>query len=91
MTETIELRETTVRTVGGVQVGVGNILVDDYQAADGSSRHGLTARLHPEDGSRLVVGAGSVVALGDRRWEVVDVVSGGDEGLGTVTLRAAAG
>jgi hypothetical protein len=82
----IELTETTMERVGGVEVGVGNILVDDYERADGSTVHGLTARLHPEDGPRLVVGPGSVVQLGGERFEVVDVVSGGEDGLGTVTL-----
>jgi hypothetical protein len=87
MADELELTETTAETVDGVRVGVGNILVDDYELPDGTSRHGITARLHPETGGRFVVGPGSVVALGDARWEVLDVVSGGADDLGTVTIR----
>jgi hypothetical protein len=87
MADDMELTETTVERFDGIRVGVGNILVDDYELPDGTSRHGLTARLVPETGDRLVVGPGSVVALGEGRWEVLDVVSGGAEGLGNVTLR----
>jgi hypothetical protein len=88
MAEELELTETTRDEVGGVAVGVGNILDDDeYELPDGGTGHGLTARLHTEDGGRLVVGRGSVFELGDGRWEVLDVISGGDEDFGTVTLR----
>jgi hypothetical protein len=87
MAEELELTETTRDEVGGVGVGVGNILDDDeYELPAGGTGHGLTARLHVEGGERLVVGRGSVVELGDGRWEVLDVVDGGDD-FGTVTLR----
>jgi hypothetical protein len=87
MAEELELTETTRDEVGGVGVGVGNILdEDDYELPGGGTGHGLTARLHVEGGDRLVVGRGSVFELGDGRWEVLDVVDGGDD-FGTVTLR----
>jgi Family of unknown function (DUF6406) len=87
MAEELELTETTRDEVGGVGVGVGNILDDDeYELPGGATGLGLTARLHVEGGERLVVGRGSVFELGDGRWEVLDVVDGGDD-FGTVTLR----
>jgi len=88
MAETLELTETTRDEVGGVGVGVGNILDDDdFELPGGATGHGLTARLHTEDGGRIVVGKGSVFALGDGEWEVLEIVSGGDDDFGTVTLQ----
>lgn len=88
MAEELELMETTRDEVGGVAVGVGNILDDDeYDLPDGGTGHGLTARLHVEGGERLVVGKGSMFELGDGQWEVFDVISGGDDDFGTVLLR----
>jgi hypothetical protein len=87
--EQLELTETVSEAVAGKRVGVGNLLVDDYETADGATAHGLTARLYVEDVGKVVVGPGSALEVGGTRFEVVDVVSGGDEGLGRVVLRPA--
>jgi hypothetical protein len=90
MAEARSLRETTVERLGGVRVGIGNIYSEDYERADGSTAHGPAATLVPllgqDPNPELVVGAGSVVTLGDSRFEVLEVTPG-DGGRGIVTVR----
>lgn len=79
----VEIKETTVGSLDGVDVGVGNIWEREYTLPDGTSRSGPTAQLFIES-ERLIVGKGSAIAVGESRWEVVDVEM---KELGTVKLK----
>jgi hypothetical protein len=85
-----ELMETTVERLGGVRVGIGNIFEDEYELPDGSTARGPSAHLvelRGEDPNPAhVVGAGSVVAIGDARFEVLDVLPHG-AGSGSLKVR----
>lgn len=85
-----ELTETTVEYFGDLRVGIGSILHDEYELPDGSLRRGLTCNLVPEDDETpRVVGEGSEIELGGKRWLVLSVVDSGDEPFqyGSVTVR----
>ncbi len=72
----MELMETAVANLNGVQVGVANITTRPYVLADGTARSGLTAQLFTigkEDQEPLLVGEGSVVVFGDATWRVTTV------------------
>ena len=79
----VEIKETTVGNLGGVDIGVGNIWEREYTLPDGTSRSGPTAQLFIEE-ERLIVGKGSVITVDKSRWEVVDVEM---KELGTVKLK----
>jgi hypothetical protein len=84
-----EIQETTVGTLSGVDVGVANMWERDYVDGAGVSRRGLTARLDYDiagETQRIVVGEGSVIRLGDGRWEVTRLAKP-KSGNGSVTLR----
>lgn len=90
--ETIE--ETTVGDLAGTACPMANMGVDTYALPDGATRTGLTATLYPGEEGFHRVGVGSVVEIGGRRWECIDVSKPPGQRLGTVTLRlldAAAG
>lgn len=83
------IQETTLGTLGGVDVGAANLWDRDYVDGAGRSRHGLTARLDYEVAGevvRVVVGEGSIVRIGGARWEVVRLDKP-EDGNGHVTLR----
>lgn len=85
------IQETTVGTLGGVDVGVANMWEREYTDGAGRTRTGLTARLDVDvDGTtqRLFVGEGSVVEIGGHKWEIVALVKPAN-GNGQVSLRAA--
>ena len=68
------ITETTVGSLGSVDVGVANMWERDYVDGAGRARHGVTARLMWEiDGvaGGAVVGVGSRFELGGARWEVL--------------------
>jgi len=81
------IRETTVGDLGGVQVGMGSISFGKYKFPNGQPSYGPTCVLSPEDAKKPVcVGKGSVVAIGENKWQVVSVEDPLDD-LGTVTLQ----
>lgn len=84
MTETIE--ETTVGDLDGARVPMGNMCRGTYTLPDGSERRGWICALALGNGPGTFVGVGSVVEVGGRRWEVVDVAKTPGEN-GSVTLR----
>jgi hypothetical protein len=71
------LKETTMASLGGMNVGTANIGESTYELPGGGSQHGLTAQLFlsegDEDSQTVVVGAGSRLQLGAETWEVVAV------------------
>ena len=76
MTERIS--ETTVGELDGVRVGVANVWERDYVDADGTPRHGMTARVawtEPDGTERWeVVGVGSRVLLASAAtWSVIRI------------------
>jgi hypothetical protein len=83
VTETIE--ETTVGTLDGVRVPMANLYEGDYALPDGTARRGWLCALVLPSGP-VFVGAGSVVTVGERRWEVLSVEKP-PGALGHVTLR----
>jgi hypothetical protein len=73
------LQETTVVSLGGISVGIGNIYQDEYRLADGTRTCGLTTTLIPlgqPPDAELVVGPGSIVTFGASTYEVLDVSPG---------------
>lgn len=85
--ETIE--ETTVGDLDGHRVPMANLYEGDYTLPDGSQRHGWLCALVLPTGP-VFVGAGSVVTVGETRWEVLKVEKPLGA-LGTVTLRKLGG
>ncbi len=89
-----ELTETTVERLGGVRVGIGNVYDDEYELPDRTTAHGPCAHLVELRGQdpnpAHVVGRGSVFAVGDARFEVLEVVPRGG-GEGSLTVRELAG
>lgn len=82
VTETIE--ETTVGDLDGTRVPMGNMSQRSYTRGDGTTAEGWTCTLALESGP-LVVGVGSVVEVGGRKWEVTAVEKTAGEN-GSVTL-----
>lgn len=83
---TVTLEETALGHLGDVPCGMGNMSVTTYELPDGSTREGQTATLFPGDDGFVVVGLGSVLEVGDARWEVIAIAKERGE-PGTVTLR----
>lgn len=86
-----EIQETTLGTLGNVDVGVANMWDREYVDGAGRQRTGLTARIDWDvagETRRVVVGEGSVVDIGGARWEVVRLVKP-TNGNGTVAFRPA--
>ena len=90
MSEGQELTETTVERLGGVRVGIGNIFEDEYELPDGTTARGPSAHLVELRGQdpnpTHVAGPGSVLAIGDARFEVLEVSPRGG-GEGSLTVR----
>ena len=84
MIESIE--ETTVGDLDGTPVPMGNMTVMDYDLPDGRSRHGLVCSLALPGQIGTFVGLGSVIQVGDARWEVVGIEKPDDDN-GEVTLK----
>ena len=80
----VTIDETTVGDLDGFPVPMGNMIQDDYTLPDGTSRHGTVCALALPEGGTFV-GVGSVVQVGDARWQVTAVDKPKGE-LGSVTL-----
>lgn len=83
--ETID--ETTVGSLKGVPVPMGNMTRGRYTLPDGSTGEGWICSLALPDQVGVFVGVGSVVRVGDTDWEVIEVEKERGK-LGSVTLRA---
>jgi hypothetical protein len=82
-----EIEETTVGDLGGHRVPMGNMTRGTYTLPDGSERTGpICSLVLPGRSPGVFVGQGSVVTVGEHRWEVVTVDQPA-EGLGNVTLK----
>ena len=82
-----EIEETTVGDLGGHRVPMGNMTRGSYTLPDGTERTGpICSLVLPGRSPGVFVGQGSVVTVGEHRWEVLKVDQP-DEGLGTVTLK----
>jgi len=72
--ETIE--QNTVGDLDGHRQPMGNVTTGTYTLPDGSEASGPICSL-PIDGQiGVFVGAGSIVTVGDHRWQVLDVTLG---------------
>jgi hypothetical protein len=69
----IAITETTVGSLGGVRVAIGNIFVQDYRDSDNEVRNGPAAMVSVPGSPRVLVGAGSRLRLASGDWDVVDV------------------
>jgi hypothetical protein len=82
----VEIQQTTVATIDGIRVVVGNIfLKDKYRLPDGSTQVGHTAMVGIL-GNWHTVGKGSIITIGESQWTVEEVQPGTDE-LGIVKLK----
>lgn len=84
--ETVTIDETTVEIVGGVRVPMGSMTQGSYELPDGRTERGWICALALPDRAGVFVGLGSVVAVGDGRWEVVGIQKQPGK-LGSVTLQ----
>jgi hypothetical protein len=87
MASDITITQGTVGRLGDTKVGVTSIWEDAYKLPDGSEKRGITAQLSIND-QLSVVGAGSVVKVGDASFSVVEVKEGRGEGRGTIVFRS---
>jgi hypothetical protein len=82
-----EIEETTVGDLDGHRVPMGNVTHGPYRLPDGSEREGdICSLVLPGQSPGVFVGKGSVVVVGDSRWEVMKV-DNPSTGPGNVTLR----
>lgn len=83
---TMEIIQTTVATIDGIRVVVGNIFLEGkYRLSDGSTKIGHTAMIGIL-GNWHTVGKGSIITIGECQWKVVEVKPSVDE-LGIVKLK----
>ena len=69
-----EIEETTVGLLNGHRVPMGNMIPSaEYTLPDGSTQTGTVASLAIDGNVGVFVGLGSVVTVGDDRWEVVGI------------------
>lgn len=74
MNDLIKLKANTVIEIESVKVGCGNIMEDEYILASGEQTEGITIELaifEPEE--RITVGVGSVIKLGSKEFEIVEI------------------
>jgi hypothetical protein len=77
--DSVTAREGTVVTLGARRIAIGNIWQRRYEVG-GDERDGITAKLHLDDDTTLVAGAGTVLELDTGRWQVVAVREGEPHG-----------
>lgn len=87
----VRIEETTVATIEGWRVTVGNIMEDRYAGPDGAERRGLTAEVGLYDEARApkgerTVGEGAALQIAGRPFTVVRVVAGEGADNGYVEL-----
>nr|MDO8110159.1 hypothetical protein [Candidatus Sigynarchaeota archaeon] len=87
----ISIQETTVATIDGWKVTVGNIIIDDWTGPDGSPRRGLTAEIglydeRKAERGRLTLGEGGLLEIKGRPWRVTLVSAGAGGENGAVKL-----
>lgn len=86
----IRIRETTTQEISGHSVGVGNIWERELPDADGVIAPRMSATVAIHDPATLKtrheqVFAGSVITLGEDRYQIVNVDEGGGD-RGTITM-----
>lgn len=81
----IAITETTVGSLGGVQVAVGNIFVQEYRDSDNEFHNGPAAMVYVPGSPRVLVGAGSRLVLASGAWDVVEVTAD-PENRGRITF-----
>lgn len=86
----VEIQQTTVATIEGVRIVVGNIFAQkEYTLPDGSTQTGQTAMVGIE-GDWHAVGKGSIITIGESQWKAIEVQPSSD-GLGKVILEQVGG
>jgi hypothetical protein len=88
---TVSIQETTVATLDGWKVTVGNIMTDDWVGPDGGRRHGLTAEIglydeRKAERDRRTLGEGALLEINGRRWRLTAVRAGSAGENGSVAL-----
>jgi hypothetical protein len=83
----IAITETTVGSLGGVRVAIGNIFVQEYRDSDNEVHNGPAAMVSVPGSPRVLVGAGSRLTLASGAWDVVEVTPG-PENRGRITFTA---
>jgi hypothetical protein len=69
-----EIEETTVGDLDGHRVPMGNVTTGAYTLPDGTERTGpICSLVLPGQSPGVFVGKGSVVTVGEHRWEVLAV------------------
>lgn len=82
-----EIEETTVGDLDGHRVPMGNVTTGAYTLPDGTERTGnICSLVLPGQSPGVFVGKGSVVTVGEHRWEVL-TVDNPTTGNGSVQLK----
>lgn len=69
-----EIEETTVGDLDGHRIPMASVTHGPYTLPDGTERTGdICVLVLPNTNGGVFVGAGSVVTVGDSKWEVVKV------------------
>jgi hypothetical protein len=91
---TVRIEETTVGTIDGWRVTVGNIMKGKWRGADGREREGITAQVglyteKNEERGEVTVGEGAELTIAGKRWVVNKVQAGPGAENGFIELAAA--
>ena len=86
MSRFIVITETTVGSVDGLSVGMGNVWERDVAFPGEPTRRVMSCMLYPEEGERRVAAVGLKVRIGDAEYEVTEVEPGENGELGWVKL-----
>jgi hypothetical protein len=82
-----EIEETTVGMLNGHRVPMGNMIREtDYTLTDGTKKRGMVCSLVIDGKTGIFVGLGSVVSVGEDKWEIVAIEKAMGE-LGSVQLK----
>ena len=82
-----EIEETTVGFLNGHRVPMGNMIASaEYTLPDGRQVTGPVCSLAINGNVGVFVGEGSIIEVGDDRWQVLEVELS-EEDLGSVRLK----
>lgn len=84
---TIKLKEGTVTSVNGEDIGCANIMEDTYELSDGTKKEGLTGQLFfKSSDTNYTVGEGSEINIKEKNYRVKEVKKGAGSESGFVIL-----
>ena len=88
----VSIEETTVATIDGWRITVGNIMKGKWRLPDSTEREGITALVGIYDENRIekgewTVGEGAVIIISGKKWLVTRVNHGKGRDNGSIELQ----